>query len=66
MFVSEKLFALSLQDAKHQVEVLRAQKEEAVVSRQEVEAALRNARKEIEAQELVRDLIEPSCTRISL
>ena len=45
--------------------MLRAQKEEAVVFRQEVEAALGNARKEIEAQELVRNMCS-SYTRTSL
>ena len=35
------------------MEVARAQREEAVVARQEAEAALRNAKKEMEAQELV-------------
>ena len=50
------MFASHLQDAKYEVKVLRAQKEEAVVAREEMEAALGNARKEIEAQELVRDL----------
>ena len=50
------LLHTSLQDARHDGELLRAQREEAEVARQEAEATLRNARKEIEAQELVRDL----------
>lgn len=39
---------------KHDVELSRSQREEEVVARKEVEASLRNTRKEMEAQELVR------------
>ena len=42
------------QDTRQDVEVCRAQREEAEVARQEAEAALRNTRKEMEAQELVK------------
>ena len=45
----------------------RAQREEAVVAREEAETALRNTKKEIEAQELVRFLeLWSSLIQISL
>ena len=42
------------QNMKRDVELSRSQREEEVVARKEVEATLRNTRKEMEAQELVR------------
>lgn len=39
---------------KRDVEVLQSQKEEAVMARQEAEVVLRNTKKEMEVQELVR------------
>ena len=49
------------------MEVSRAQREEAVVAREEAETALRNTKKEIEAQELVRFLeLWSSLIQISL
>ena len=51
------MYVSGVQEAKRDVEVSRAQREEAMAARREAETALRNAKKEIEAQELVRHLI---------
>ena len=42
-----------VKDAKRDVEVLKAEREQATVARQEAEATLGNSKKELEAQELV-------------
>ena len=45
-----------VQEAKREVELCRTMREEAMAARKEAETALRNAKKEIEAHELVRCL----------
>ena len=46
-----------VQDVKHDVEVSQSEREEEILARREAEATLRNTRKEMEAQELVRDKV---------
>ena len=46
-----------VQDARRDVEMLKAEKERAIIAKQEAETALKNTKKAIEAQELVGHLL---------
>ena len=51
---------MCVQDVKRDLEISQSQKEEAVMARQEIEVILRNTKKEMEVQELVRLTVQPS------
>lgn len=51
---------MCVQDVKRDLEIAQSQKEEAVMARQEIEVILRNTKKEMEVQDLVRLTVQPS------
>lgn len=51
---------------KRDLEISQSQKEEAVIARQEIEVILRNTKKEMEVQELVRLTVYVYCTHVHM